>query len=47
MGERRVRNAKATGSIPVPSKFLLRKNWEHWSMRHWNNGEGSQCGLIF
>ena len=25
MGERRVRNAKATGSIPVPSNFCFAK----------------------
>ena len=50
LGERLNGIQEVVGSIPIGStKFLRRKNLEHWSIRHWNNGEGFnavQCSIV-
>ena len=40
LGERLNGIQEVVGSTPIGStKFLFRKNLEHWSIRHSNNGE--------
>ena len=46
MGERLNGIQEVVGSIPIGStKFLRRKNLEHWSIRQWNIGLKRQRGL--